>query len=110
MRSRHGMTRRWLIFRSCFPINTRILFGLPSHLIRVSREMSKSQKAAYRELLDRGIGVNLHYIPVYLQPFYADLGFERGHCPEAESYFKETLSIPMFAGSSSRIRRLWCTP
>ena len=69
--------------------------------IRVSREMSrKSQKAAYRELLDRGIGVNLHYIPVYLQPFYADLGFERGHCPEAESYFKETLSIPMFAGLS----------
>ena len=59
----------------------------------------KSQKAAYRELLDRGIGVNLHYIPVYLQPFYADLSFERGHCPEA-NHFKETLSIPMFAGLS----------
>jgi len=52
----------------------------------------------YRELLDRGIGVNLHYIPIYLQPFYAELGFKRGYCPEAESYFKETLSIPMFSG------------
>ena len=63
--------------------------------IRVSREMSrKSQHAAYRELLDRGIGVNLHYIPVYLQPFYADLGFERGHCPEAEVLFQGNIEHP----------------
>jgi dTDP-4-amino-4,6-dideoxygalactose transaminase len=43
-----------------------------------------------------GIDVNLHYIPVYLQPYYQALGFKRGQCPEAEAYFKETMSIPMF--------------
>lgn len=69
--------------------------------IRVPRGISKKpQKVIYKELLERGIGVNVHYIPVYLQPLYLQLGFKRGYCPEAESYFKETLSIPMFAGLS----------
>jgi dTDP-4-amino-4,6-dideoxygalactose transaminase len=43
-----------------------------------------------------GIGVNLHYIPVYLQPYYRHLGFEPGLCPEAESYYSEAISLPMF--------------
>jgi dTDP-4-amino-4,6-dideoxygalactose transaminase len=42
--------------------------------------------------------VNLHYIPVYLQPFYAAMGFKRGYCPKAEAYFKQTISIPLYAG------------
>jgi dTDP-4-amino-4,6-dideoxygalactose transaminase len=47
-----------------------------------------------------GIQVNLHYIPVYLQPFYASMGFQRGHCPNAEAYFKQAISIPMAAALS----------
>ncbi|MEM7613460.1 MAG: UDP-4-amino-4,6-dideoxy-N-acetyl-beta-L-altrosamine transaminase [Pseudomonadota bacterium] len=43
-----------------------------------------------------GIGVNLHYIPVYLQPYYQRLGFAQGYCPEAEAYYSEAISIPMF--------------
>ena len=42
--------------------------------------------------------MNLHYIPVYLQPYYRNLGFETGHCPEAERYYSEAISLPMFAG------------
>ena len=41
--------------------------------------------------------VNLLYIPVYLQPYYASIGFERGYCTEAEKYFLETISIPMYS-------------
>jgi len=40
--------------------------------------------------------VNLHYIPVYLQPYYAALGFAQGYCPEAERYYGEAISLPMY--------------
>ena len=43
-----------------------------------------------------GIGVNLHYIPVYRQPYYRELGFGQGYCPNAEAYYAEAISIPMF--------------
>ena len=42
------------------------------------------------------IGVNLHYSPVHLQPFYRKLGFQEGNFPEAESYGKEAISIPLY--------------
>ena len=45
-----------------------------------------------------GIGVNLHYIPVYLQPFYKKLGFSKGYCPNAEKYYSRAISLPMFSG------------
>ena len=57
-----------------------------------------TQQQVYRVLQQAGIQVNLHYIPVYLQPHYAGLGFKRGHCPKAEAYFKQAISIPMYAG------------
>ena len=42
------------------------------------------------------INVNLHYIPVYRQPFFEAMGFERGYCPQAEKYYKTVLSIPLY--------------
>ena len=49
----------------------------------------------YNALLSAGIGVNLHYIPVYRQPYYESLGFEAGYCFEAEKFHREALSIPI---------------
>jgi dTDP-4-amino-4,6-dideoxygalactose transaminase len=45
----------------------------------------------------QGIGVNMHYSPVYLQPYYRRLGFGPGYCVEAERYAQEAISLPMFA-------------
>ena len=42
------------------------------------------------------IGVNLHYIPVYHQPYYENLGFKVGHCLEAEQYYGDAISLPMY--------------
>ena len=65
--------------------------------IRVTNNSKKfNQQAVYSKLMEHGIIVNLHYIPVYLQPYYYDLGFRRGHCPEAEKYFTEAISIPVY--------------
>ncbi len=47
-----------------------------------------------------GIGVNLHYIPVHLQPYYHALGFAPGDFPEAERYYAQALSLPLYADLS----------
>ncbi|SCW96236.1 MULTISPECIES: UDP-4-amino-4,6-dideoxy-N-acetyl-beta-L-altrosamine transaminase [unclassified Pseudomonas] len=47
-----------------------------------------------------GIGVNLHYVPVHLQPYYRDLGFATGDFPQAERYYSEAISLPMFPSLS----------
>ena len=53
-----------------------------------------------RELFDhlraQGIGVQVNYIPVYWQPYFADLGYKRGMCPKAEAYYEQEISLPMF--------------
>lgn len=59
-------------------------------------QCGKTQRQVYDWFQDNGVNVNLHYIPVYRQPYYEAKGFEAGYCPEAEKYHKETLSLPMF--------------
>jgi UDP-4-amino-4,6-dideoxy-N-acetyl-beta-L-altrosamine transaminase len=56
----------------------------------------KSQREVYESLRSAGVLVNLHYIPVYRQPYYERMGFDRGYCPNAEAYFKSVISIPMY--------------
>ena len=52
---------------------------------------------AYNGLRARGIGVNVHYYPVHLQPYYRALGFKPGDFPHSEAYYDRTLTIPLFA-------------
>lgn len=58
----------------------------------------RTQRQVYDALRADGVLVNVHYIPVYRQPFYEAMGFQAGYCPEAESYHRETISIPLYAG------------
>ena len=50
----------------------------------------------YHKLHARGIGVNVHYIPVHWQPYYRDLGFNKGDFPNAEKYYNRALTLPLF--------------
>jgi UDP-4-amino-4,6-dideoxy-N-acetyl-beta-L-altrosamine transaminase len=63
------------------------------YVIRVAAER---HRAVFEDLRRRGIGVNLHYMPVYLHPHYRRLGFEPGHCPEAERYYSEAITLPLY--------------
>ena len=45
---------------------------------------------------DKGVGVNLHYIPVHIHPYYQAMGFKTGDFHEAEKYYREAISIPIF--------------
>ena len=64
------------------------------YVIRVD---AKRHRAIFEGLRNRGIGVNLHYIPVHLQPYYRRFGFKLGDFLEAEKYYAEAISIPLFA-------------
>lgn len=54
------------------------------------------RKDLYNKLREKGIIANVHYIPVYYQPYYKQLGYERGLCPNAERYYQRCLSIPIY--------------
>jgi len=68
------------------------------YIVRIDlSSIQKSNKQIYQAMHSEGVLVNLHYIPVYLHPFYERIGFKRGYCPEAEAYYLEALSIPMYS-------------
>ena len=102
--ARHAVARRYDELLPALPLT--IPWQAPEayssyhlYVVRLSlQQIGKTQKEIFLELHARGIMVNLHYIPVYLQPFYQKLGFVRGYCPQAERYFKEALSIPIYPG------------
>ena len=59
-------------------------------------EISKNRREVFESLREKGIGVNVHYIPVHTQPYYENFGFKPGDFPEAESYYAEAISLPMY--------------
>lgn len=67
--------------------------------IRVNKDScGRTQKQVYEALRASQILVNIHYIPVHRQPFYEELGFSAGYCPEAEKHHREVIILPMYPG------------
>lgn len=62
--------------------------------------ITRSHREVFEGLRAAGVGVNLHYIPVHLQPYYRELGFAQGDFPEAERYYARAISLPMFPAMS----------
>ncbi|AWL30338.1 UDP-4-amino-4,6-dideoxy-N-acetyl-beta-L-altrosamine transaminase [Acinetobacter defluvii] len=71
--------------------------GLHLYVIRLKLDkIRKNRKEVFDLLREKGIGVNVHYIPVHTQPYYENLGFKQGDFPEAESYYASAISLPMY--------------
>jgi len=72
--------------------------GMHLYVIRLKlNEILKTHRAVFESLRQTGVGVNLHYIPIYRQPYYEQMGFKVGYCPQAEQYYSEAISIPMYS-------------
>jgi dTDP-4-amino-4,6-dideoxygalactose transaminase len=56
----------------------------------------QTRKAVYEQLVGKGIGVNVHYIPIHLHPFYQQLGFKYGDFPCAERYYERAITLPLY--------------
>jgi UDP-4-amino-4,6-dideoxy-N-acetyl-beta-L-altrosamine transaminase len=72
--------------------------GLHLYVIRLLE--GSAHRSVFESLRAQGIGVNLHYIPIHTQPFYQSMGFKVGSYPEAERYYAEAISLPMYYGLS----------
>nr|WP_204955976.1 UDP-4-amino-4,6-dideoxy-N-acetyl-beta-L-altrosamine transaminase [Metabacillus crassostreae] len=67
------------------------------YIIRLDLDkLSVSRKAVFEALVNENIGVNVHYIPVHLLPYYTKLGYQRGICPIAEKLYEEIITLPLF--------------
>jgi UDP-4-amino-4,6-dideoxy-N-acetyl-beta-L-altrosamine transaminase len=68
------------------------------YVIRLHRNAIRlSRRQVFDALRAAGIGVNVHYIPVHTQPYYRNLGFTTGMFPEAESYYEDAITLPLFS-------------
>ena len=75
------------------------------HLYPIQIDASKTtkkRKEIFNKLRENGIGVNVHYIPVHTQPYYQQLGFKSGDFPNAESYYSNTISLPIFYSMTNK--------
>lgn len=71
--------------------------GLHLYVVRLQLDALRTTHAqVFAALREQGVGVNLHYIPVHTQPYYQRMGFQAGDFPEAERYYAEAISLPMF--------------
>ena len=99
---RHAIAMRYEKLLAVLPVTTPwqhsdSYSGFHLYVVRLKLgEISKTQREVFEALRTAGIGVNLHYIPVYRQPYYEQLGFKTGYCPEAEQYYTEAISLPLY--------------
>jgi len=71
------------------------------YVIRIDpKRAGRTRRQVYDAMRDAGIGVQVHYIPVHLQPYYRALGFKPGDCPEAELYSEQALTLPLYPAMS----------
>jgi len=101
--SRHVLADRYNQLLSDLPITLPFQIadsysGLHLYVIRLDlNKIKKTHVEVFDALRKGGIGVNLHYIPVHLQPFYQQMGFSAGDYLEAEQYYQEAISLPMYS-------------
>ncbi|MDD2914473.1 MAG: UDP-4-amino-4,6-dideoxy-N-acetyl-beta-L-altrosamine transaminase [Gallionella sp.] len=100
---RHAIAKRYEELLAELPVITHrqhadSYSGYHLYVIRLKQgEIGKTQREVFNAMRAAGIGVNLHYIPVYRQPYYEQMGFKAGYCPEAERYYTEAISLPIYA-------------
>lgn len=104
--------RRRLVARRYDEAFARLPLGLPGRIVDAASawhlyviqvdaaRTGKTRKAVFDALRAAGIQVNVHYIPVHLQPYYRCMGFAPGQFPAAERYYAQAISVPIYAGLS----------
>jgi UDP-4-amino-4,6-dideoxy-N-acetyl-beta-L-altrosamine transaminase len=68
------------------------------YMLRLKGASHEGRRNAFERLRAAGIGVNVHYIPVHLQPWFKAMGFKEGDFPQAEAYYREAITLPLYPG------------
>ena len=79
-------------------VKEKYLSAFHLYVIRLKLEeiSPKTHRHVFESLRNRGIGVNVHYIPIHTQPYFKKLGFGWGDFPISENYYKRAISIPIY--------------
>lgn len=99
---RHVLARRYDALLADLPVvipwqHPDSYSGLHLYVIRLQLDtIRRTHRQVFESMRELGIGVNLHYIPVHTQPHYQRMGFRTGDFPNAERYYAEAITLPMF--------------
>lgn len=98
---RHQLAKRYDELLTDLPImlpyrNPANYSGFHLYPIQLTADSGKTRKQVFDSLRAQHIGVNVHYIPVHTQPYYAKLGFRQGDFPYAERYYAQAISLPLY--------------
>ncbi len=104
---RHHLAKRYNEALAALPLtlpwqhpDTHSAFHL--YVIRLNLDrIGQNRRHVFETLRERGVLVNLHYIPVHTHPYYWAQGFKDGDFPEAEAYYREAITLPLYAGLSA---------
>ena len=99
---RHRLAERYDQHLAGLPIKTpwrdsQSYSALHLYVIRLSTlDCAPARRKVFESLRSQGIGVNVHYIPIHMQPYYMKIGFKPGDFPEAERYYSQAITLPMY--------------
>lgn len=98
---RHALAKRYDIVFSRYPEITPLTqqsnqySAFHLYIVAISSLTKEKKKHLVSQLREDGIGVHVHYIPVHLQPYYQEIGFNVGDFPSAEQYYQTALTLPL---------------
>lgn len=95
---RHAIARRYDALLEGLPVirHVQTADAYSAYHLYPVRVRKADRLQVFERLREAGIGVNVHYIPVHLQPYYQAMGFRQGDYPEAERYYAEAISLPLY--------------
>ncbi len=103
IRKRHILQERYDLLLKDIPVirpfqNIDSYSALHLYPIQIdTSKVSKNRKQIFDDLRKKGIGVNVHYIPIHTQPYYQKFGFRVGDFPNSESYYSAAISLPIYS-------------
>ena len=99
---RHTLAHQYAVLLQALPVatpwqhpDTYSSFHL--YVIQLNTPIEHRHKTVFESMRTQNIGVNLHYIPVHTQPYYAEMGFIDSDYAQAQSYYTKSISIPLYA-------------
>ncbi len=93
---RQSIAKRYMQMLNDLPIKLPIFDPHSAWHLYVIELMEHDRDVVFSELKERGIGVNIHYIPVHFHPYYQALGFSKGQFPNSETYYANAITLPLF--------------
>ncbi len=103
IQKRNQIAKLYIDELSSLPLNfllpmQNVISSYHLFIVQLDNKNKEFHESFFNYLISKGIGVQLHYLPVHLQPYYSNMGFLKGQYPIAERYAISSLSLPMFPG------------